>query len=561
VALRGCALRGGSAGSGSQGGTVFAYAGSGAAIQVGDPAYTSDTPGFHLDNVAINTTGATSATAQGLIAYRTQELDLENLYFLGNANQTGMTLDGTGNYTGGTFLDDEFNGFGAAVNAIGHQVANPATTDWVNASTFVRLHIDCPTSSSNPIAGTYGINLQQGDGNTFTGGDVEGCATALHLGANAQNNTIVGLRNENSTSQVVADAGSSYNSWTSGGTMFTGELTDNGTRNSFLDTFHRSFNALNGDWYGSQQDATVTNHYRLGTGAGNERGLLDEYQTDSGYRWTLGLSDATAGEQFYQILDQLNNVYRFEIDQYNNGASGTNNQTVINAAGTGAVVLNGSNNAGTGGVVVGSGGSSESTVATISNAGNAQFNGTLQVGSTAQSAGNHDRAQQRGCRSGLQPVAGTDGEPEGIVHLQRLERQQPVVSAQGREQQLGAELGRRRTRQLQGLPEHKQWRHLRRRQQCNRPRPAEFRARIGSGDRHLFERHSRHESVGNHVHRISRPRRGQRNQLLTGGQLRLSEQHRRSMRIRQRRQRQRHGELGDHRSDCLLRRKRSSGRR
>jgi hypothetical protein len=36
---------------------------------------------------------------------------------------------------------------------------------------------------------------------------VENCATALHLGANAQNNSIVGLRNENSTSQVVADAG------------------------------------------------------------------------------------------------------------------------------------------------------------------------------------------------------------------------------------------------------------------------------------------------------------------------------------------------------------------
>jgi hypothetical protein len=387
VVLHGCALRGGSAASGSQGGTVFAYSGAGATIRVGDPAYAVDTPGVHLDNVAINTTAATSAAAQALAAYRTQELDLESLYLLGNSNQTGITLDGSGNYTGGTFLDDQLDGFGTAVNAIGHQISNPATTDWVNASTFVRLHIDCPTSSGSPISGTYGINLASGDGNTFTGGDVEGCATALHLGANAQNNTIVGLRNENSTNQVVADAGSSYNNWMAGGAMFTGKLTDNGTRNSFLDTFHRSFNGMNGDWYGSQQDATVTNHYRLGTGTGNERGLLDEYQTDYGYRWTTGLSDASGGEQFYQILDQLNNVYRFEAGQYNNGASSTNNQTVINAAGTGAVVLNGSNNAGTGGVVIGSGGSSESTVATVSNAGNAQFNGTLQVGGTAQSAG------------------------------------------------------------------------------------------------------------------------------------------------------------------------------
>jgi hypothetical protein len=383
VTLRGCALRGASTASGSQGGTVFLYSGTGAMIQVGDPTYAADTMGFHLDNAVINTTAASSATAQGLVAYRTQEMDLEGLYFLGNSNQTGMTLDGKGNYTGGSFFGNQFDGFQTAVNAIGHQISNPATTDWMNASTFVRLHIDCPTSGGNPISGTYGINLQQGDGNTLTGGDVENCSTALHLGANAQNNTIVGLRNENSTNQVVADAGSSYNNWMTGGTMFTGGLTDNGTRNSFLDTFHRSFNGLNGDWYGSQKDATVTNHYRLGIGAGNERGLLNEIQTDYGYRWLEGYSDAAAAEQFYQIEDLLNNVNRISIGQYNNGQSSTNNQTVINAAGAGAVVLNGSNNSGTGGVVFGSGGATETTVATVNNAGNAQFNGTLQVGGTS----------------------------------------------------------------------------------------------------------------------------------------------------------------------------------
>lgn len=475
VSLRGCALRGGSAANGSLGGTVFDYSGTGPMVQVGDPAYLADTPGFHLDNVVLNTTGATSASAQGLAAYRTQELDIESVYFLGNSNQTGMTLDGTGNYTGGTFFDDAFNGFATAVNAIGHQVTNAATTDWLNASTFVRLHIVCPMSGGSPMAGTIGINLQQGDGNTLTGGDVEGCSTALHLGANAQNNTILGLRNENSTNQVVADAGSTYNNWITGGTMFTGKLADSGTRNSFLDTFHRSFNGVNGDWYGSQQDATVTNHYRLGTGTGNERGLLNRYQTDYGYRWTTGLTDATAGEQFYQLRDELNNVDRFSVGQYlaamantvtnvmvnnggcystntapavsfsggtgsgaagivnmvssscsggwtvgsvtvtNNGsgytsrplvtwsggsqisapsavaeistAGSTNNQTALNSAGTGAVVLNGSTNAGTGGVVFGSGGANETTVATINNAGNALFNGTLQVGGTSTFTG------------------------------------------------------------------------------------------------------------------------------------------------------------------------------
>jgi hypothetical protein len=382
VVLHGCSLRGISGASGTQGGTVLLYSGAGNAIQVGDPTYALDTSGFQMDNVAINTTGSTSATT-GFYAYRAQELHLESSYFLGNQNQTGITIDGTGNYAGGTFTDLEFTGFQEAVIGIGHQIANAAITDWMNASTFLRLHIDCPVSGGNPIAGTYGINLQQGDGNTFTGGDVEGCSTALHLGVNAQDNTIVGLRNENSTNQVVADAGSAYNSWITGGAMYTGHLTDNGTRNSFLDTFHRSFNGLNGDWYGSQQDSTVTNHYRLGIGLGNERGLLDRYQTDFGYRWTMGLSDAAGGEQFYQILDELNSVYRLSIGQLNNGQASTNNQTVINSAGTGAIVLNGSTNSGTGGVVIGSGGASETTVATINSAGNAQFNGTLQVGGTS----------------------------------------------------------------------------------------------------------------------------------------------------------------------------------
>jgi len=387
VTLKGCGLRGASTASGSQGGTVLLYSGTGAAVQVGDPTYAVDTMGFHMDNLVINTTGSSSGLTEGFAAYRVQELDLNSVYFLGNGNQTAMLVDGTGNYAGGTFVDLAFNGFETAVSGIGHQMANPATTDWMNASTFLRLHIDCPTSAGSPVAGTVGINLAQGDGNTFTGGDVEGCSTALHLGANAQNNTIVGLRNENSSSQVVADTGSSYNSWITGGTMFTGALTDNGTRNSFLDSFHRAFNGMNGDWYGSQKDATVTNHFRIGTAAGNERGLLERYQTDFGYRWTMGLSDATAGEQFYQILDELNSVYRLSIGQYNNGSSNTNNQTVINAAGTGAVVLNGSNNAGSGGVVFGSGGATETTVATVDGSGNANFLGGLQVGDVSTFTG------------------------------------------------------------------------------------------------------------------------------------------------------------------------------
>ena len=141
VSLRGCSLRGASNASGSQGGTVLLYSGPGAAVQVGDPTYSADTLGFHLDNVLINVTASSSGSTRAIAAYRTQELDLESLYLLGNANQTGLTLDVTGNYTGGTVYDNHISGFQTALNGIGHQTANPAATDWLNASTFVRLHI------------------------------------------------------------------------------------------------------------------------------------------------------------------------------------------------------------------------------------------------------------------------------------------------------------------------------------------------------------------------------------------------------------------------------------
>ena len=65
--------------------------------------------------------------------------------------------------------------------------------------------------------------------------------------------------------------------------------------------------------------------------------------------WTMGLSDATAGEQFYQIAGSAEQrVPAFGFGQYNNGQSSTNNQTVIQRGGNGRCVLNGSNNAGNG---------------------------------------------------------------------------------------------------------------------------------------------------------------------------------------------------------------------
>ena len=125
---------------------------------------------------------------------------------------------------------------------------------------------------------------------------------------------------------------------------------------------------------------------------------------------------------------------RLSIGQYNNGQSSTNNQTAINSAGTGAVVLNGSANAGTGGVVIGSGGANESTVATISGAGNAQFNGSLQVGGASTLAGSATVKNQADAEIDYVLSGGCDGQSEGVAHLQRLERKQSVVHGEERNQ-------------------------------------------------------------------------------------------------------------------------------
>jgi hypothetical protein len=113
---------------------------------------------------------------------------------------------------------------------------------------------------------------------------------------------------------------------------------------------------------------------------------MNEIQTDYGYRWTYGFTDATAGEQFWQVNDLFSNIPRISIGQYNNGTA-NNGQTAINSAGTGAVVLNGSTNGGTGGVVVGSGGPTETTVATIDASGNLQTVGNAQIGGNTTMVG------------------------------------------------------------------------------------------------------------------------------------------------------------------------------
>jgi hypothetical protein len=382
VTVEGCSFQGASATSGLTGGTIWNFQGTGNAWQIGDPTYAQDTQGFQMLNLDIQTAYASSG-AQAIHFYRTKEIRLDNLYLNGDqgTDMTGLTLDGTGDYSGGTFTDIVISGFNTALYLTGH-LSGSVTDDYANASTFLKLHIDCPETAGSPTTGTTGIYIAGGDGNSFVGGDVEGCATVMHFGPNAVQNTVTGLRFETSNTQFLADSGSSFNQVLIGQTIYTGQLADNGSRNSWADSFHRSWNQLNGDWYASQADQTVTDHQRLGIGLGNERGRLTEIQTDWGYRWLNGYTDATAGAQSYEIQDLINNTYRLAVTQYNSGASSTNNQTALNSAGTGAVLFNTSTNSGTGGVVIGSGGPSPTQVWSVTDTGSTDQYGNLNFWST-----------------------------------------------------------------------------------------------------------------------------------------------------------------------------------
>jgi hypothetical protein len=373
--IHGCAYQGGSAGSGTAGGSVWDYQGNGTAFVIGDTGDGSDTPGFYLTDLTVATANG-GGSAHAIDFHRVQEIDIERVYFIGNngTGQTGITLDGTGNYSGGTFQSFRLSNFGTALLMTGNG------TGAANASTFTRMHVNCPTSGGSPISGGIGINLAYGDGNTFVGGDIEGCDTMLSLGAGATNNTFIGVRNENSNAQIAAATGSSYNLWLTGGTLFTGKLSDSGTYNSFTDAFHRSENNLNGDLWRSQADATVTNHVYTGVGLGHVRGRLDVWQTDvpgspGTYQnaWQWGPGDGMAGSQLWELKDDVNGVSRFGVLELT--TPGGNNQSYLNAAGTGNVCINCSAGSGTGGVSIGSGGATPTNVWSSDGSGNTTQNG------------------------------------------------------------------------------------------------------------------------------------------------------------------------------------------
>ncbi len=204
--------------------TRLRYSGTGCAIQVGDPS--DNTVGFRADDLFIDLTPAASE-ASGLCLTRTQDFSILRPTIMGiqsEANkQVLIRLDGTGNYSGGLIQQPFLSNGNIHIFFTG----KAGTTQGANAVTVLSARSDGNGGSS------IAVKIENGDGNTFLGGDFENMGTAFYLGSRAINNSFYGLRLEKNKEDFMMTSGSQRN------TVYTPEVrihTDNGTQNTILST-------------------------------------------------------------------------------------------------------------------------------------------------------------------------------------------------------------------------------------------------------------------------------------------------------------------------------------
>lgn len=107
----------------------------------------------------------------------------------------------------------------------------------VNSNSFYDFRINCTAG-----AGGTGVDLQNGNGNTFIRLDLEpnpgAGITGLHLGSSTYNNTFIGPYIEgNGSTGVLIDSGAQYNCFVGGEVTANGaDITDNGLNTIFLGT-------------------------------------------------------------------------------------------------------------------------------------------------------------------------------------------------------------------------------------------------------------------------------------------------------------------------------------
>ena len=134
------------------------------------------------------------------------------------SHQTLLKLDGAGNYTGGLIESPYFSN--------GHTqmlFTGPAgTSEAANAVTV--LHPHC-AGTRDGVA----VDLQNGDGNTFLGGDYENFGIAFHL-VKQRTSTFVGIRTENNSLDFLLEPAAMGNVIITASKL---RYDDHGSRNTF----------------------------------------------------------------------------------------------------------------------------------------------------------------------------------------------------------------------------------------------------------------------------------------------------------------------------------------
>lgn len=202
--------------------TRLRYSGKDCAIRVGDPL--TDTVGFRIDDMFIDLTAA-DAAANGLCLTRTQDATIVRPTIFGiqsSANkQVLIKLDGSGNYTSGLIQQPFLNNGNVHILFTGQA----GTAQGANAVTVLAAR-----SAGNGGA-SIAVKIENGDGNTFLGGDFENMGTAFYLGGRAVINSFYGVRLEKNARDFVMSSGSLHN------LVHAPEVrnyVDNGTQNTIL---------------------------------------------------------------------------------------------------------------------------------------------------------------------------------------------------------------------------------------------------------------------------------------------------------------------------------------
>jgi len=177
----------------------FAYTGTGNALAMGDSS--ADTKGLTIEYIDIDTGGG-GANAIGLYITRTQNFFLNHVVtYCGSTAQVGITLDGTGNFTGDSVILNPyalacFSGIRLTGSGTGAGNDNVVSGGVLFAT----------------AAGGRALDFQDGAGNTVTNIDIEGAATAINFASNANvTGNVVSFWNAVNTTDVAFGALSSNN--------------------------------------------------------------------------------------------------------------------------------------------------------------------------------------------------------------------------------------------------------------------------------------------------------------------------------------------------------------